>query len=524
MGNRSIKGFLFFILLVPIAGLGAFAIHYATQWGPWAFSDSAAYYSAAQNFIDGKGLVITSASGQYTPLQHYPPLYPLILSIFLRFGWSVIAVARWMDLVFIVAFILSFGSLLYLYTTSTTYALLSCAFLLVFPSILKHFSGMMSEPLFITSAYCALLFCLMFVKTKKSLLLIAAALSTLVAVMTRYAGIILIPTITIFLLLQRAKDRWKQVLLFNSIATIPVGLWFLWVFITSRSYGARVIALPKIILIRFGKFLENAGAVFESWIPYLHYRDEIIPPIYKILLFVLLLAIFLFIYILRGRKAGNKNGNLNDANAKLFMLFSLFIVFYIAFLLVSFLFTDPPPYVDERILTPLLPAIILLLFGMGYQILLSFEGKHKIRLAIFFLIIVFLTGRYYFLLSRVYLNDMHQNGHGHTAKEFHISGFIGTIEKLPEQAVLFSNNPALVLLYTNRMPVLIEAISLVPIGAGNSWLDASFNNTQSPILILGFPSLRNIYPDDFEQRKTTYTRNLQPLFEDDIGGIYSSLQ
>src|SRR5665648_742862 len=69
--------YLFFVVLAVAAAL---LLKYAMAWGPWAFSDSAAYISAARNLVAGHGLTVSNPQGGFDPLTLHEPLY-LFLTI-----------------------------------------------------------------------------------------------------------------------------------------------------------------------------------------------------------------------------------------------------------------------------------------------------------------------------------------------------------------------------------------------------------------------------------------------------------
>ena len=56
-----------------------------TRRGVGVSPDSMTYLEAATNFHEGRGLVATAPDGSLQPLSHYPPLYPVMLSL-LQYG------------------------------------------------------------------------------------------------------------------------------------------------------------------------------------------------------------------------------------------------------------------------------------------------------------------------------------------------------------------------------------------------------------------------------------------------------
>jgi len=83
--KMRISDIWFYGVLAGFAVLAGFIMIYDMEWGPWAFSDSAAYISAARNLVAGNGLTIPTPDGSLTPLRLHQPLYPLVMSFFLLF-------------------------------------------------------------------------------------------------------------------------------------------------------------------------------------------------------------------------------------------------------------------------------------------------------------------------------------------------------------------------------------------------------------------------------------------------------
>ncbi len=135
------------LLLILLLSVGAASlVLYATRWGPWAFSDSAAYLSCARNYSAGLGLSMTRADGIITPLTLFPPGYAFLLSRVSVWVGSDLLAARVIDaLCFgLVVFIVAAGLLVL--TQDRLLAVASAALVVASPVMLVNFTGLMSEP------------------------------------------------------------------------------------------------------------------------------------------------------------------------------------------------------------------------------------------------------------------------------------------------------------------------------------------------------------------------------------------
>ena len=84
MDTRQLTKFMLsFLIIVVIASV---LIIRLTPFGAATSPDSISYLNAAQNISAGNGIVLTNyhigADNQHVPLTIWPPLYPLVLSVF----------------------------------------------------------------------------------------------------------------------------------------------------------------------------------------------------------------------------------------------------------------------------------------------------------------------------------------------------------------------------------------------------------------------------------------------------------
>src|SRR4051812_32904442 len=83
-------------VLFAIAFAGAAAVLVATStFGIGVSAESETYILAARNFAQGRGLLISTASGGAAPLTQHAPLYALLLGMCGRMGFDILAAARW---------------------------------------------------------------------------------------------------------------------------------------------------------------------------------------------------------------------------------------------------------------------------------------------------------------------------------------------------------------------------------------------------------------------------------------------
>ncbi len=509
----------FFLLILILSLIGSTLIYYSTNWGPWAFSDSAAYISSAKNFNRGLGISLITSEGTIAPLEHFPPLYPLSLGVLANLGLEYLTAARILD-------VLLFGFLIFVFTWGTLtltrnfwLALIAGLLVLFSPVMLDNFSGAMTEPLFTTFFYAALFFTLIYIQRQKFHLFVLAVLFTSLSPLVRYVGIFTcaVNFLLILLLDQSAwGKRLKKGFLFGFLSSLPILVWFVRTYTNSHTLGARTIIQPSDLMAKLLTFLKGVGAVFQSWLPYMKYRVDLLPDTLKsavfIIGFIILFALGLLFYMKKNRQKQFK------PVLQVMLASFLTVIIYLLVLCAIVLFTIPPPVINSRMLSPLLPSLVLLLGSAVIFFLEQVPTRWKTYAAVLMTILVVIQIRYFFLRSIASSKELHENGYGYTSREIQISGFIQAVQKLPSKTPLIANTPAMVLLYTNRMPYSLDYIPAYNFGTRKSDAEKMFI-TQQAALILDYAAIRNVYPD-WEERLASFTHGFEISFIDKIGGIY----
>src|SRR5262245_45646738 len=97
------------IILLSVSLAGGFVIFYATQNGPWGYSDSVAYLVSARNLIKGVGLGYHYPNGEFRPLTFYPPLYSLLIALGSIFVRDVVFTARGLGILLYISTLFGVG-------------------------------------------------------------------------------------------------------------------------------------------------------------------------------------------------------------------------------------------------------------------------------------------------------------------------------------------------------------------------------------------------------------------------------
>ena len=127
-----------------------------------------------------------------------------------------------------------------------------------------------------------------------------------------------------------------------------------------------------------------------------------------IALFISLLALGVWRWVKSGKPVG-----FSSSTGQLLLICALYIVADLVFLWVAMLFANPPPDVDNRMLSPLLPILFIFLLG-----LIVFSGEPFNRrwpFAIVMIAVTFLFCITFAKQEKKYVVNMHFKGAGFTS-------------------------------------------------------------------------------------------------------------
>ncbi|MBP5434900.1 hypothetical protein J6Z39_03670 [bacterium] len=219
--NRNFR--LLLIGSVLISALSAFFIWFQTsKYGIGISPDSTTYLRWSENISkDGFSFILGNKD------TTFPPFYPLLISFLGKlFNVDSLTAARWLNI--FLAFCFSFLSVMLLYknvTKNLAICLLFGLFIVFSRPINLVFSHAWSEPLFI---FILSLF-LFVLETTTYKRLILCGLLTVFAILTRWAGVAVIPAVCLYVFIQKSiiAEKIKKSFCY---ATIPTLVYILYMF------------------------------------------------------------------------------------------------------------------------------------------------------------------------------------------------------------------------------------------------------------------------------------------------------
>ena len=433
------------VLAAMVFGVSCVAI--ATRWGIGSSPDSAAYLGAAANLRRGLGLTLPYGAGG--SLTQFPPLYPIGLALAGAVAGDLGSGARWAQALLMAGNIIIVAALLVRVGRWASYA--GIAFMVTaLPMVLIH-SMAWSEALFIFLGFSGILVLGRGLdRSRRSFIWAAAALFGL-ACLTRLVGLAFVLTGVLGILLQPRRLGRKAVRAgaFGLVASLPILGWLAWSAATTGSLANRTLGLHLIGRTQ----LQQAVGTMAGW--FLLPQD--LPGLAKgvVLVAVGLATVGLVWLPLRRRTASpaDSSADAQPWQPTELRLVTIFVLTYVAVLGAATSLLDANVPWDDRILSPLFVATVILGAAAVDRVLtmgLARRGTLASWLApmIILLIAVWVVG--VAVRSADYLATAYDEGLGFRHRIWRQSQTVARLGSLAQDTVIYSNSPEAVYLYTGR--------------------------------------------------------------------------
>lgn len=448
------------VLALAVIGMGMTL--YASYWGPWAFSDGVGYLVTARNVVEGRGFGLYRPSGAFIPTVTHPPLFPFLLAVLSGATGDVLQAARLLNALLISVLVTAVPLLFRRIVGLSSLAAVLGLLLITHPGIILMFLSAMSEPLFVVAGTTSLLMiCLYLSRPKRRSLALACGFAA-AAMLTRYVGFAYIATAAVALLFLDRRGPGRQRLLraaaYSAAAVLPTLVFVAYWMLTPYARTIRSFSLPPSLGESISLFIRRVAQTLWSWKPVptpAVLREIARIPGERIALLLILLGLLLTA-IAAGRwthretaaRAARQEQHHGIKAWLLPKVFSLFVAVFLGGMFLAFAFGLPTPDIDSRTLFPLLPSVILVGAGAIGPLLASRPGAKTLHWAAAGLMIAFAAGSLPAAVDIV--AGIHRTGLGYTAREWHESETMQFVDNLDPQAVLISNAPEAIMLYTGR--------------------------------------------------------------------------
>jgi 4-amino-4-deoxy-L-arabinose transferase-like glycosyltransferase len=421
----------------------------ATPEGLALSDDSIAYIAGARSMLAGQGYrEAWLASNQ--PVTHFPPAFSSILAFLGIFNLDPLRGARFVNAILFGLNAGLLGILAWRMTPSLTAGLVIAALFILNSDILQVHTAAMSEPLFIFLSLLSLwMFDLYFERHNHWLWLLFCGTFVGMAYLTRYAGLALVATFVLALLILR--DTWRKRLASVGIFLAAVLPWMLGWTIRNRLVAEnatnRVLAWHPITPdnLRIG-----IRAFADFFIPIESWRRELIKQaaVMEGMIIIVLGAILVWVIVKAWRYFSQPQlvsaEEKMDAGSREIIPFAsgLYLFAYLASIVAAMTMFDAATKFKLRILSPVFVCLLILLVYLGIWL------RNRNRNAVILLTFVFLSFAFY--KQFITVNDLSRGGTGYASFQWYDSKAMAYLRELPADVMIYTNEPGAVYLYTGR--------------------------------------------------------------------------
>jgi len=438
-----------FLTLFLFAMTGTFLLLQATPEGLGLSDDSIAYIAGARSMLAGDGYreAWLASNG---PVTHFPPGFSSVLAFFGLFGLDPLRGARFLNALLFGLNTGLLGILAWRMTPSLTAGFVLAGLFIMSGEMLQVHAVAMSEPLFIFLILLSFwMFDLYFERHNHLLWLIACATFTGMAYLTRYAGLALVATFVVALLILHSdwQRRIRSVLIFIA-GFLP---WALGWAIRNRSVADnitnRVLAWHPITTdnLKIGR-----SEASQFLIPVETWQREIFKQPYLVELLIVLtlgtvlvwLSLKSWEYISKPQQTSKEERGVQGVLGVIPFTAGLFIFAYLASIVASMTMFDAATKFKLRILSPVYACLFILLIYAGVWL------RNKNRPVIIILTIIFLGLSIYKQFNII--EHWSRSGLGYASFQWYDSQAMAYLRELPASVKIYTNEPGAVYLYTER--------------------------------------------------------------------------
>ncbi len=435
-------------IIITLSLIGFIALLAMTRWGIGTSPDFVVYIGAARNLLDGKGLSVPFGRFIDSPLTQYPPLYPMALALPETLGIDPLDGARWLNAILFGLLISLVGFSIRQITNKANWIPLVGALLILSSVVMLGIhTYAWTEPLFILLSFGGLVILAAYLETSKLVYLLGTSVAIGLAALTRFVGVTVIATgcLGILLLLNgNFLKKIKDTIIFGAISFLPLFLWLVRNTVTTNSIASREFAFHPITRNHFFQALQTVSTWFLV--------PAAAPGLLKVLILVsIFMGILVIVYLQQRNLNLNQVDSLDKRDQKTHPFIKLILIFvltYSGFLLFSISFLDANTPLDDRILSPIFTALIILLAYFTHQLFLLTHHKPAIKIPIV-LVVLFFSTTYLFMGMNLSIRSYDQ-GLGFSSLQWRNSELVDQINELPATVTIHSNAPYAVYALTGR--------------------------------------------------------------------------
>ncbi|MBT3321050.1 MAG: phospholipid carrier-dependent glycosyltransferase [Anaerolineae bacterium] len=479
---------------------GAWLLAISTPHGLGLTDDAISYIASSRALLAGDGFTRIWLATGLKPITHWPPFYPFSLAfISTILKTDPYRSARVLNILVFGAnagVLALFG---YKMTKSQFMGVLLSILFLSNTAFLRLHAQALSEPLYILISLVAFLAFYEAFKSdaKKELTwLFITGIITGITYITRYAALSLIATFIVAILI--LFPTWKKRLLslgYFLAGVLPFVLaWSLRNTLVGGTATNRAILWHPITL-------ENAQRGLKSF--FLFFLPRFEPPEYFILAAIFLLILLsLLLWVLPNGIRYFLKPKENKRPEILPFITVLYIFSYLGSLMVSLAFFDAATPLNDRILSPVYLALLIILLYFAHK--LFEQGKITSRILVTSLILFLLITS--FISQNRTVAELQETATGFASWRWNESTVMEAIRNLPDEIITYTNQPPAVYFWTGRAPLRLWDEQPEDVRSG------------AAVLAIFYPPERKT--PKFQAWLAEMTEGLEPIEKSGLGNLY----
>jgi hypothetical protein len=426
------------LALVALSATGAFLMSLTTRHGIGLRDDSFSYFTAAEGLLSGDGYGRITGQGTFTPLTNFPPIYPVLLAFTKAIGLDLAAGARLIAGLSFASTVLLAGLAALAATQSAGPSLLAAGLVLFSPSLLQVFSWAHSEDPYLPLVLGFLLLYSVSRQAPHRRYLVVATMSAgMLAVLTRYVGVVLllVPALDIVFMLMKRGSSIKAPVLVLAGPALGLAAFLARNKLVSGNLTNRP---PPSLHLPLSGTLAEGGETVLGWLG-LSPISMFAAPSWIAMISLIGCLLALGMWSLRQWSTGSYlHGDVVSA-APQPILHAIHASGYAAMLAASILFLDRLTPLDDRLLSPILISLLVLL-AVGVDRLWRVQ-----RSAARWLVPVGAVAliAWQIMLGTSALKTLSTEGMGFNSPVWRSAHAIDAIAELPDRPIYTNNVPAL---------------------------------------------------------------------------------
>ncbi len=441
--NKS--SFLYGLFFFSLIFLGMTALFVVTgPWGLGVSEDSVHYLSGARGLLNGQGY---RSDFRNESITYFPPLFSFLTAcIGFIFKMDALHAARILQVLLFGVNAALAGYFLKQVTGSAKISLIGVWLMLTSNAMFNVHSMAWSEPLFFSFVFPGF-YCLhRYFENEQKRYLIFSGILIALASLVRYAGVSVISTGLVMILLFHPRGftaRVKDGFIFFAVSYLPSALWFVRNLLTAGELANRDLGFH----VPTSRYFNQAMNTISTWI-----LPEEIPEIVRHFVFrtvlLALLGLFLFLVFKKGKDKAAAEVLASHPPFRFVASMIIFVIFNAVLLIVHLFLMNVNTQANDRHFSPFYVACL-----MSALIVLSewlkVSRRPKILKGLFAFLLIAMTSFNLFAFQRNWI-EMYRSGKAFTSRQWKTSPTLAKIETLPGKLLIYSNDPSIIYINTGR--------------------------------------------------------------------------